>query len=166
MNAVAGRKLVDSFAVDADAGEPTRIVGGECTRLHLDCKQVVWRILGTNLQHHGSLKDAQEALRHASIKTTGDVYVQTIGTSVLNAMNSRTMEILADWKPAILDGKVTAINGAAPKRRTAKVETQSDQLGSSLIMKQMEVLSTSHSGSQQSTKSRYKVAPKATPDAE
>jgi integrase len=93
--------------------------------------QVMRRTLGTNLQHHGTLKDAQGALRHASIRTTGDVYVQTIETSVLNAMNSRTMEILADWKPAILDGKVTAINGGAPKRRTVKVETQLDQLGPS-----------------------------------
>jgi hypothetical protein len=55
------------------------------------------------------------ALRHTTIRTTGDVYVQMIETSILNAMNSRTLEILADWKPAILDGKVTAINGAAPK---------------------------------------------------
>ena len=29
------------------------------------------RTLGTNLQHHGTLKDAQGALRHASIRTTG-----------------------------------------------------------------------------------------------
>ncbi len=62
---------------------------------------------------------------------TGDVYVQTIETSVLNAMNSRTMEILADWKPAILDGKMTPNSEAAPKRRTVKVETQLDQLGPS-----------------------------------
>jgi hypothetical protein len=87
------------------------------------------RTLGTNLQHHGTLKDAQGALRHASIRTTGDVYVQTIEKSVLNAMNSRTLGILADWKPAILNGKVTAINGAAPKRRTVKVETQLEQVG-------------------------------------
>jgi integrase len=93
--------------------------------------QVMRRTLGTNLQHHGTLKDAQGALRHASIKTTGDVYVQTIETSVLNAMNSRTMEILADWKPAILDGKVTGIDGPAPKRRTVKVEMQLDQVGPS-----------------------------------
>ena len=53
--------------------------------------QVMRRTLGTDLQKHGSLKDAQGALRHASIKTTGDVYVQTIEESVLNAMNSRTM---------------------------------------------------------------------------
>jgi hypothetical protein len=59
------------------------------------------------------------------------VSVQTIETSFLNAMNSRTMEILANWKPAILNRKVTAINGAAPKRRTVKVENQLDQLGPS-----------------------------------
>jgi integrase len=40
--------------------------------------QVMRRTLGTNLQHDGTLKDAQVALRHASIRTTGDVYVQTI----------------------------------------------------------------------------------------
>ena len=81
------------------------------------------------------------ASRHAEIcsrgaaprkhQTTGNVYVQTIETSVLNAMNSRTMEILADWKPTILDGKVTAISGAAPKRRSVKVDRQLDQLGPS-----------------------------------
>jgi len=46
------------------------------------------------------------ALRHASIQTTGDVYVQTIEKSVLNAMNSRTVEILTDWEPTILSGQM------------------------------------------------------------
>jgi integrase len=50
--------------------------------------QVMRRTLGTDLQKHGSLKDAQGALRHASIQTTGDVYVQTIEESVPNAINS------------------------------------------------------------------------------
>ena len=53
------------------------------------------RTLGTDLQEHGTLKDAQGALRHASIRTTGDVYMQTIESSVLSAMNSRTKQILA-----------------------------------------------------------------------
>jgi integrase len=67
--------------------------------------QVMRRTLGTNLQRHGTLKDAQGALRQASIRTT------------------RTLEILADWKPTILDGeKLTAIEGAAPKRRTLKLQ--------------------------------------------
>ena len=39
-----------------------------------------------------------EMLRHASIKTTGDVYVQTIEESVLAAVNSRTPAVLGDWK--------------------------------------------------------------------
>ena len=52
--------------------------------------QVMRRTLGTDMQHHGTLKDTQGVLRHASIKTTGDVYVQTIEQSVLQAVNSRT----------------------------------------------------------------------------
>jgi len=54
-------------------------------------------------------------------------------TCVLNATNSRTMEILADWKPEFLDGTVEPINSASPKRRTVKVETQLDQLGPSTV---------------------------------
>jgi hypothetical protein len=42
------------------------------------------------MQQHGTLKDTQGMLRHASIKTTGDVYVQTIEQSVLAAVNART----------------------------------------------------------------------------
>ena len=53
------------------------------------------RTLGTDLQEHGTLKDAQGALCHASIRTTSDVYMETIESSVLSAMNSRTMQILA-----------------------------------------------------------------------
>ena len=40
--------------------------------------QVMRRTLGSDLQQHGTIKDAQGVLRHASIKTTGDVYVQQI----------------------------------------------------------------------------------------
>jgi len=36
-------------------------------------------------------------LRHASIKTTGDVYVQTIEQSFLQAVNSRTTAVLEGW---------------------------------------------------------------------
>jgi hypothetical protein len=41
------------------------------------------------------MKDTQSALRHASIKTTADVYVQQIPESVRAAVNSRTRAILA-----------------------------------------------------------------------
>ncbi len=87
--------------------------------------QVMRRTLGTHLQHHGTLKDAQGALRHASIKTTGDVYVQSIEASVLNAMNSRTSEILADWKPAAV------LNGDVAKSGLVSLQPQLDQVGPS-----------------------------------
>ncbi len=92
--------------------------------------QVMRRTLGTNLQHHGSLKDAQGALRHASIQTTGNVYMQQIEQSVLKAMNSRTMEILAGWKPTMFAAThVTDTGGAATKRRTLKPARNLDQVG-------------------------------------
>ena len=59
--------------------------------------QVMRRTMGTDMQHHGSLKDTQGALRHASIKTTGDVYVQTIDESVARAVSSRTSAVLGGW---------------------------------------------------------------------
>jgi len=71
-------------------------------------------------------------LRHASIQTTGDVYVQTIEKSVLIAMNSRTVEILTDWEPTIMSGtNVATIDPATPKRRSLRVVKQLDQLGPS-----------------------------------
>lgn len=57
--------------------------------------QVMRRTLGTDLQKHGTMKDAQGALRHASIKTTADVYVQEIPESVRAAITSRTRAVLA-----------------------------------------------------------------------
>jgi len=56
---------------------------------------VMRRTLGTDLQKHGTMKDAQGALRHASIKTSADVYVQEIPASVRAAINSRTRAVLA-----------------------------------------------------------------------
>jgi hypothetical protein len=44
-----------------------------------------------------TLKGTQGMLRHASIKTTGDVYVQTIEQSVLAAVNSRTSAVIGRW---------------------------------------------------------------------
>jgi integrase len=57
--------------------------------------QVMRRTPGTDLQKHGTMKDAQGALRHACIKTTADVYMQEIPASVRAAINSRTRAILA-----------------------------------------------------------------------
>jgi integrase len=63
--------------------------------------QVLRRTLGTDMQKHGTLKDTQSILRHASIQTTGDVYVQRIDQSVIEAMNSRTSAVLEDWKAPV-----------------------------------------------------------------
>jgi len=60
--------------------------------------QVMRRTLGTDMQGHGSLKDAQMVLRHSSIKTTGDIYVQEIEQSTVRAVNARTKAVLAVGK--------------------------------------------------------------------
>lgn len=57
--------------------------------------QVMRRTLGTDMQGHGSLKDAQMVLRHSSITTTGNVYVQEIAESTVKAINARTRAVLS-----------------------------------------------------------------------
>ena len=59
--------------------------------------QVMRRTLGTDMQKHGTLKDTQGILRHASIRTTGDIYVQSIDASVQQAVNSRRSAVLKGW---------------------------------------------------------------------
>jgi integrase len=61
--------------------------------------QVMRRTLGTDPQNHGTLKDAQGALRHASITTTGNVYVQPIDENVFRAVNSRANALVDGWAP-------------------------------------------------------------------
>lgn len=56
--------------------------------------QVLRRTFGTTMQKHGSMKDVQAHLRHASITTTGNVYVQEIPETVRAAVNATTNEIL------------------------------------------------------------------------
>ncbi len=56
--------------------------------------QVMRRTLGTDLQTHGSIKDAQRILRHADINTTGNIYMQEIPSSVREAVDSRTGAVL------------------------------------------------------------------------
>lgn len=62
--------------------------------------QVMRRTLGTDLQQFGSMKDAQRILRHADIKTTGNVYVQAIPESVMGAINRRTASIFEEFGKA------------------------------------------------------------------
>lgn len=72
--------------------------------------QVMRRTLGTDMQKYGTLKDAQRILRHADIKTTGNVYMQAIPESVMKAINKRTKAVL---KGRVIEGKsVTVPNGS------------------------------------------------------
>jgi integrase len=96
--------------------------------------QVMRRTLGTDMQKHGTLKDAQGALRHASIKTTGDVYVQIIGQSVLDAVNSRTRQILAGWEAPTASETAPIVPKARQRKagkETREVPSQLDQVGPS-----------------------------------
>jgi hypothetical protein len=94
--------------------------------------QVMRRTLGTDMQEHGTLKDVQGALRHASIKTTGDIYVQTLESSVLAALNSRTDQILKNRKGIVAPQHATIVPaGRRMRGKTTKVQTQLDQVGPS-----------------------------------
>ncbi len=65
--------------------------------------QVMRRTLGTDLQKHGTTKDAQRILRHADINTTGNVYMQEIPESVVEAINARTQAVLGagEWQTEV-----------------------------------------------------------------
>jgi hypothetical protein len=71
--------------------------------------QVMRRTVATDLQFHGTLKDAQTALRRKSSKTTGDVYMQAVPASVKAALNARTAAVFdaskskGDEKPSVTD---------------------------------------------------------------
>jgi len=83
--------------------------------------------LGTDMQNYGSLKDTQSMLRHASIKTTGDIYVQTIDQNVLQVVNSRTAGILKGWKAPVQSMEVEGRNVkgiSAIRRSSAKPEKE------------------------------------------
>jgi hypothetical protein len=68
------------------------------------------RSLGTHLSGHGTLKDAQGALRHASITTTGNVYVQVVEDNVMRAVNSHASTVLEGWRPAVESMGLTGRN--------------------------------------------------------
>jgi hypothetical protein len=84
------------------------------------------------MQEHGTLKDVQGALRHASIKTTGDIYVQRLEASVLAALNSRTDQIL-NHRKEVAAPQASAIIPTERRMssKTTKVQTQLDQVGPS-----------------------------------
>jgi|ERR1039458_5863265 integrase len=84
--------------------------------------QVMRRTLGTDMQRRGTLKDTQSMLRHASIQTTGDVYVQTIEQSVLQTVNSRTDAVLEGWTAPVGRLRLKGRNprGSGAIRRSSK----------------------------------------------
>ena len=67
------------------------------------------------------MKDAQGALRHASIKTTADVYMQEIPESVRAAINSRTRAIL-DTQRTLLEKSADARVQTCPNRRRSLLQ--------------------------------------------
>ena len=77
---------------------------------HLVTFQVMRRSLGTHLSSHGTLKDAQGALRHASITTTGNVYVQIVEENVMRAVNSHATTVLEGWMPRVESMGMTGRN--------------------------------------------------------
>ena len=87
---------------------------------HLMTFQVMRRTLGTNLQQHGTLKDAQGVLRHASITTTGNVYVQIVEENVMRAVNSHATTVLEGWTPRVGGMGLTGRN---IKRLEAQMQT-------------------------------------------
>jgi integrase len=76
--------------------------------------QVMRRTVGTDLQKHGTIKDAQQILRHANIQTTGNVYMQQIPTSVMEAINSRTRAILTTRRQ-VAGGNSNAMGSNGPQ---------------------------------------------------
>jgi hypothetical protein len=60
-----------------------------------------------------TMKDAQRILRHASIRTTANIYMQPIPASVMSAINSRTQAILGNWEPKLAKVQHTTVpNGS------------------------------------------------------
>jgi integrase len=65
--------------------------------------QVLRRTVGTDLQSHGTMKDAQTALRHQSVKTTANIYMQPVPQSVTAALNARTRAVFGTANPSDSD---------------------------------------------------------------
>jgi hypothetical protein len=75
--------------------------------------QVMRRTVGTDLQGHGTMKDAQQILRHASIKTTAEIYIQEIQASVCSATK---LTDAGDFPPAEERTESTGEPGCSPEK--------------------------------------------------
>lgn len=90
--------------------------------------QVMRRSLGTNLQEHGTLKDAQGALRHASITTTGNIYMQIVDANVMRAVNSHAIAVLDGWTPEVESLGLQGRNVRKPLALTENTRTSDRNL--------------------------------------
>jgi hypothetical protein len=73
-------------------------------------------------------------LRHASITTTGNVYVQVVEESVMRAVNSHAAAVLDGWTPTVEDLGLKGRNlkrapsgGAGPEGNSVKFGEVSGQ---------------------------------------
>jgi hypothetical protein len=80
--------------------------------------QVMRRTLGTDMQGHGTMKDAQQILLHASITTTAEIYMQEIQASVRSAINSRTRAIFRQR-----NRDLSQLENAVPYHRAQLLQT-------------------------------------------
>lgn len=83
--------------------------------------QVFRRTLGTDLQKHGTMKDAQAIMRHKHIKTTAEVYMDHIPESVRRAIDSRTDAIFALRKQRRQKSSRVLLNIAGQPKSKASV---------------------------------------------
>ena len=79
-----------------------------------------WK-LGTDLQKHGTMKDAQAIMRHKHIKTTAEVYMDHIAESVRRAIDSRTDAIFALRKQRRQKSSRVLLNIAGQPKSEASV---------------------------------------------
>jgi hypothetical protein len=77
------------------------------------------------MQKPGSLKDTQGILRHASVKTTGDIYVQLIDASVRRSVNLCPAAVLDRWQGSVED-RSTGRNIMRPSNSFPRVAGESD----------------------------------------
>jgi hypothetical protein len=81
--------------------------------------QVFRRTLGTDLQKHGTMKDAQAILRNKHIKTTAEVYMDHIPDSVRKAIEARTEAIFKSRKNPV-NGKSSGVLHHFARQRKSK----------------------------------------------
>ena len=72
---------------------------GAITDLHDLCLMLVGILSGPRASEATRMqwKDTQRALRHASITTTGNVYVQVVEENVMRAIKSHAIAVLDGW---------------------------------------------------------------------